>query len=105
LSTLEKIRLLMEGVVLNGTARNLISPNYTIAGKTGTAQKILGYRKGYSHSNFMGSFIGFAPADEPILSMVVVLDDPRPLYYGGTVAAPVFSEVMEAALAHLGYAR
>jgi len=88
-----------------GTGKSARVKGIPVAGKTGTAQKILGYRKGYSHSNFMGSFIGFAPADEPILSMVVVLDDPRPLYYGGTVAAPVFSEVMEAALAHLGYAR
>ncbi len=84
-----------------GTGKMARVKGITVAGKTGTAQKISG--KGYSHSNFIGSFIGFAPADHPLLSMVVVIDDPHPSYYGGTVAAPVFSEVMEAALAHLGY--
>ena len=86
-----------------GTGKSARVKGIPIAGKTGTAQKILPGGRGYSHSNFIGSFIGFAPADHPILSMVVLMDDPRPLYYGGTVAAPVFSEVMEAALAHLGY--
>jgi len=86
-----------------GTGKNARVKGIPVAGKTGTAQKILG--RGYSHSNFISSFIGFAPADNPLLAMVVLVDDPRPLYYGGTVAAPVFSEVMEAALAHLGYAQ
>lgn len=90
-------------VTEEGTGKSAKVKGVPVAGKTGTAQKILENGKGYSHSNFVGSFIGFAPADHPILSMVVVVDDPRPLYYGGTVAAPVFSEVMEAALAHLGY--
>ncbi len=87
-----------------GTGKNARVKGVPVAGKTGTAQKTLGHRRGYSHSNFVGSFVGFAPADYPLLSMVVVVDDPRPLYYGGTVAAPVFSEVMEAALIHVGYA-
>ena len=90
-------------VTEEGTGKNARVKGIAVAGKTGTAQKILPHRKGYSHSNFVSSFIGFAPADHPLLSMVVLVDDPRPLYYGGTVAAPVFSEVMEAALAHLGY--
>lgn len=88
-----------------GTGKNARVKGVPVAGKTGTAQKILENRRGYSHSNFIASFVGFAPADDPLLSLVVVVDDPRPLYYGGTVAAPVFSEVMETALAHLGYAR
>lgn len=87
-----------------GTGKSARIQGITVAGKTGTAQKILPNGKGYSHSNFVGSFIGFAPADHPLLAMVVMIDDPRPLYYGGTVAAPVFAETMEAALAHLGYA-
>ena len=61
-------------------------------------QKILSGGRGYSHNAFMSSFIGFAPADNPRYAMVVVLDEARPLYYGGTVAAPVFKEVMAAAL-------
>ena len=59
--------------------------------------------RGYSHSNFMSSFVGFAPADNPEFVMAVVLDDPKPLYYGGTVAAPVFKEVMETLLLSMGY--
>jgi hypothetical protein len=72
-------------------------------GKTGTAQKVLPNGRGYSHNNFMSSFVGFAPADNPEFVMTVVLDDPRPLYYGGTVAAPVFKEVMETLLLSMGY--
>ncbi len=90
-------------VTEEGTGKNARIKGIPVAGKTGTAQKILQNGHGYSHSNFISTFIGFAPADHPLLSMVVMLDDPRPSYYGGTVAAPVFSEVMEAALAHLGY--
>lgn len=86
-----------------GTGKSARVKGVPLAGKTGTAQKILENRKGYSHSNFVASFIGFAPADHPLLSLVVVVDDPHPLYYGGTVAAPVFSEIMEAALVHVGY--
>jgi len=100
----EVLKEILWRATTEGTGKKALINGVPVAGKTGTAQKILAYRKGYSHSNFMASFIGFAPADRPLLSMVVVIDDPRPLYYGGTVAAPVFSEVMEAALAHMGYA-
>ena len=51
----------------------------------------------------MSSFVGFAPSDDPKLVMAVILDDPKPRYYGGTVAAPVFKEVIEASLYYLGY--
>ena len=72
--------------------------NFPVGGKTGTAQKVLSGGRGYSHTAFMSSFVGFAPADNPRYAMVVVLDEARPLYYGGTVAAPVFKEVLGAAL-------
>jgi len=85
-----------------GTGKAAHVEGIPVAGKTGTAQKVTPGGS-YSHSNFVGSFIGFAPADHPLLSMVVMVDDPRPMYYGGVVAAPVFSEVMEAALAYLGH--
>lgn len=100
---LEVLKEILWRVTEEGTGKNARVKGIPLAGKTGTAQKILENGRGYSHSNFVGSFIGFAPADRPLLAMVVVIDDPRPLYYGGTVAAPVFSEVVEAALAHLGY--
>lgn len=101
---LEVMKEILWRATEEGTGKSARIKGVPVAGKTGTAQKILKSRKGYSHSNFVGSFVGFAPADDPLLAMVIVIDDPRPLYYGGTVAAPLFSEVMEAALAHLGYA-
>lgn len=100
---IEVLKEILWKVTEEGTGKNARVKGIPVAGKTGTSQKILENGKGYSHSNFIGSFAGFAPADHPLLAMVVVIDDPHPLYYGGTVAAPVFSEVMEAALAHLGY--
>jgi cell division protein FtsI (penicillin-binding protein 3) len=100
----EVLKEILWKATVEGTGKKAQVKGIPVAGKTGTAQKILEGGRGYSHSNFIGSFIGFAPADHPLLSMVVMLDDPHPLYYGGTVAAPVFSEVMEAALAHVGYA-
>lgn len=99
----EVLKEVLWRVTEEGTGKNARVKGIPVAGKTGTAQKILARGRGYSHSNFVSTFIGFAPADHPLLSMVVLVDDPKPLYYGGTVAAPVFSEVMEAALAHLGY--
>jgi cell division protein FtsI (penicillin-binding protein 3) len=99
----EKMRDILVRVVEEGTGKTAKISGIPVGGKTGTAQKILPGGRGYSHSNFMASFVGFGPADDPQLVMAVVLDDPRPLYYGGTVAAPVFKEVMESALLTLGY--
>ncbi len=96
--TAATMREILTQVVERGTGTKAKIPDVLVGGKTGTAQKILPGGKGYSHSAFMSSFVGFAPADNPRYAMVVVLDEARPLYYGGTVAAPVFKEVMEAAL-------
>lgn len=94
-ATMQKI---LTQVVERGTGTKAKIQDIPVGGKTGTAQKILPGGKGYSHSAFMSSFVGFAPAENPRYAMVVVLDEARPLYYGGTVAAPVFKEIMEAAL-------
>lgn len=96
--TAATMREILTQVVERGTGTKAKIPDVRVGGKTGTGQKILPGGKGYSHDAFMSSFIGFAPADNPLYAMVVVLDEARPLYYGGTVAAPVFKEVMEAAL-------
>ncbi len=96
--TAATMREILTQVVERGTGTKAKIPDVLVGGKTGTGQKILPGGKGYSHDAFMSSFIGFAPADNPRYAMVVVLDEARPLYYGGTVAAPVFKEVMEAAL-------
>lgn len=94
---------ILERVVQEGTGKNAAVNGIRVAGKTGTSQK-LNPGGGYSHSSFIGSFIGYAPAEHPMLAMIVSLDNPHPYYYGGTVAAPVFREVMEGSLIHLGYA-
>ena len=74
---------------------------YTVAGKTGTAQIPDPNHLGYIPGAYVGSFAGFAPAENPVLSAVVVLDHPTPIY-GGAVAAPVFSTIMAYALHHYG---
>ena len=97
------MRSILTRVVEVGTGKRAQIEGIDVAGKTGTAQKVLPEGGGYSKSDYLSSFVGFAPADQPQLVMTVVLDDPGPKYYGGTVAAPVFREVMEAALLSLGH--
>lgn len=101
--TAAAMRDILVKVVEEGTGKPAQINGVPVGGKTGTAQKVLPNGRGYSHSNFMSSFIGFAPADDPEYVMAVVLDDPKPMYYGGVVAAPVFKEVMEIALLSKGY--
>jgi len=74
--------------------------SYTAGGKTGTAQKIEPSGV-YSHSKFMASFIGFAPAEDPQIVICVFIDEPRSIYYGGVVAAPVFKDIAEESLKYL----
>jgi cell division protein FtsI (penicillin-binding protein 3) len=83
-----------------GTAPRAALEEYTVAGKTGTSQKVDPDGR-YSHSRFVGSFIGFAPAKDPAVLVFVALDEPRPAYYGGVVAAPVFKEVATRVLQYL----
>jgi cell division protein FtsI (penicillin-binding protein 3) len=73
-----------------------------VAGKTGTAQKIDARTGSYSATQFVGSFVGFAPAENPRLAMIVVIDEPQGEAWGGTVAAPVFRRVGEQVLNYLG---
>ncbi len=84
----------------DGTARRAAVEGYEVAGKTGTAQKVIDGR--YSSSEHISSFIGFAPAVAPEFVLLVVADNPRRNgYYGGTVAAPVFSRIAEKTLKYL----
>lgn len=93
--TIAIARKLLEGVVENGTASHLKNPFYRIAGKTGTAQ-IAQNNAGYNKSNYKASFAGYFPADDPKYSMIVVINNPRKgLYYGGSIAGPVFKEVAD----------
>lgn len=91
----------MIGVVsLKGTARRAAIKGFEVAGKTGTAQKVKP-EGGYSHKDFIASFVGFVPAHDPVISVLVVVDTPKPVYYGGVVAAPVFREASKAILKYL----
>lgn len=100
LDTAERLGDILVNVVDNGTGTRAKIKGVSVAGKTGTAQKIESDGR-YSHNNFIASFIGFAPADDPQIAIVVMVDQPRPQYFGGTVAAPVFKNVADETLRYL----
>ena len=104
--TLDKIKKIMENVVVKGTADNIYSPNFSMAGKTGTAKKYLPKHvdengktiaAGYSNKHYVASFAGFFPVENPKYSCIVVIHDPKKEkgYYGATVAGPVFKEIAQ----------
>jgi cell division protein FtsI (penicillin-binding protein 3) len=98
--TADQVAHMLEGVLgPGGTAEEAQVPGYTLAGKTGTAEKAI--KGGYSKTDFIASFIGFAPAKNPRLLVAVMVDTPRGDIYGGTVAAPAFERIMEFALPYL----
>ena len=96
------LRTIMESVVERGTAKAAKIPGYTIAGKTGTAAKLIGGV--YSKSDYNASFVGFIPSNNPALAIIVVIDSPHGShgYAGGGVAAPIFRRIAEPALQYLG---
>ncbi len=98
-NTVARMKEALAMVVNEGTGRHASLNGYTSAGKTGTAQKFINGQ--YSHEKFVASFVGFAPLLEPRLAAIVVIDEPQGSYYGGTVAAPAFSRIMERALMYL----
>jgi cell division protein FtsI (penicillin-binding protein 3) len=83
----------------NGTAETASIAGVRVAGKTGTAQKVVDGR--YSKSNWVSSFVGYLPAEDPRLVIAVNIDEPREHHYGGVVAAPVFKRIAEASLDYL----
>ncbi len=92
-ATLKKLRLLLEGVVEKGTAKNIKGTHYRIAGKTGTAQIL---QNGRYTRKYITSFVGYFPANKPKYSAIVVIRNPRGWYqYGSNVAAPVFKEIAD----------
>ncbi|NLO03423.1 MAG: transpeptidase family protein [Bacteroidales bacterium] len=93
--TLGKAKKMLEGVCEYGTGRSLRNEWFRIAGKTGTAQIAVGVG-GYQKGMYLASFVGYFPADDPQYSLIVTVNNPRGgLYYGGSVAGPVFSEIAE----------
>lgn len=104
--TLRKVRKVMENVVIKGTATNIYSPNFSMAGKTGTAKKYVAAHINelgekipgqYSSERYAASFVGFFPADNPKYTCIVIVHDPekRKGYYGSTVAGPIFKEIAQ----------
>ena len=95
-----RMKDILVGVVEEGTGQMAKVKGLKIAGKTGTAQKLDPDGR-YSHSKFVASFIGFAPADDPKIAVAVVVDQPHPYYYGGVVSAPVFKKIAVDVLRYL----
>jgi cell division protein FtsI (penicillin-binding protein 3) len=91
---------IMRGVTeVGGTARQAAIDGYPVAGKTGTAQKAIGGH--YDPEKYVASFVGFAPAQNPRIALIVMMDEPQGGHLGGAVAAPVFKEIAEQALRYL----
>jgi cell division protein FtsI (penicillin-binding protein 3) len=99
--TAAQMKQMMEGVVLRGTGKKAILNGYSSAGKTGTAQKVDPATGLYSHRRHIASFAGFAPINNPAITVLVILDTPQGPQDGGAVAAPVFSRVTQQILGYL----
>lgn len=91
--TIKQLQSLLEGVVENGTAKNIKNKDYKIAGKTGTAQKLI---DGRYTQKYYTSFAGYFPAENPKYSAIIVIDSPKGFNaYGGDISAPVFKEIAD----------
>jgi cell division protein FtsI (penicillin-binding protein 3) len=97
-----QMRKMMEGVVLFGTGKSAQLNGYSSGGKTGTAQKIDPATHRYNGSLHIASFAGFAPVNNPVIAVSIILDSPKGAYYGAEVSAPVFTEVAQQVLEYLG---
>ena len=94
--TSETMRYLLEKVVSEGTGKNAKIEGFSIGGKTATSQTLP-----RSDHKYISSFLGFAPADNPQVLVLVVINNPQGIYYGGTIAAPVAKEIFENILPYL----
>jgi cell division protein FtsI (penicillin-binding protein 3) len=102
-STAAEVRKMLEGVVrVGGTGTEAAIDGYTLAGKTGTANKIDPKTGEYSDTAYVASFVGFAPARDPKLLVTVTVDEPKGGIYGGEIAAPAFQRIAQFALPYLG---
>ena len=99
--TAAEMKKMMEGVVLDGTARRAMLDGYTVAGKTGTAQKVDPATGAYSKTKYVASFVGFSPVNTPAITIAVILDSPVGLHQGGQVCAPVFRRIAQQVLEYL----
>ena len=95
--TSETMKMLLEAVVADGTGRRAYLPGFRVGGKTATSEK-LPRRSG----KYISSFLGFAPADDPQVIALILIDEPVGIYYGGTIAAPVVAELFDNILPYMG---
>jgi cell division protein FtsI (penicillin-binding protein 3) len=95
-----QIGAMLQNVVVEGTGTLAAVPGYKVAGKTGTAAKP-DPRGGYSDSRYFASFVGYVPASDPRLVILVTVDEPRGAIWGGVVAAPAFAEIARFGLQYL----
>jgi cell division protein FtsI (penicillin-binding protein 3) len=103
--TAAEMKKMLQEVVLTGTGKRALLNGYTSAGKTGTAQKADPATGRYSRSNYIASFAGFAPVNNPAISIVVILDSPAGGHEGGIAAAPVFARIAQQVLAYMNVPR
>ncbi len=95
----KKVTMLLKATTeKGGTGEGGVPAGYEVAGKTGTAQKVDSLLGGYSENRYISGFMGFAPAEEPKIALLVIIDEPQGGHYGGVVAAPIFKAIMEKAL-------
>ncbi|HKS71701.1 MAG TPA: penicillin-binding protein, partial [Terriglobales bacterium] len=99
--TAAQMKQMMQGVVLHGTGKKAILEGYSSAGKTGTAQKIDPATHTYSRTKYIASFAGFAPVNNPAVTICVILDSPVGGHHGGEVGAPVFQRIAQQVLEYL----
>jgi cell division protein FtsI (penicillin-binding protein 3) len=100
-TTAAEMKQMMQGAVLHGTGTKAVLEGYSSAGKTGTAQKMDPATHAYSKTKYIGSFAGFAPVNDPAITVAVILDSAVGLHQGGQVAAPVFRRVSQQVLEYL----
>ena len=93
----ETMRVLLESVVSEGSGSNARLEGYSIGGKTATSQTLP-----RSANKYIASFVGFAPAEDPQVLGLVIIHDPKGVYYGGTIAAPVLRDIFDNVLPYLG---
>ncbi len=99
--TAKRMKQILEKAITEGTGENAQIDSYRVAGKTGTAQKARTDGKGYEKDKYVASFVGFAPVEDPQIAIIVVIDEPKEVIYGGHVAAPVFKNLAEFSLRYL----
>ena len=100
-TTAATVRGMMETVVLSGTGRLAQLNGYTAAGKSGTAQQIDPNTGRYSPNKYIASFVGFAPVNDPAMTILVVFDSPQGAHHGGEIGGPVFKRIAEQVLAYM----